>query len=396
MDPELLDDYRWLVGEQGREWLSRVEGLPGTVVAESRQLRKRLSARRAHLVLEQCELRRRAASKFAAAAEMYFTRRGLEQSTDQWLAELKARRFPAGAAIADLCCGIGGDLLGLAARGQVTAVDRDPVAVLLAEANCRSLALPLDSISAADATSVPLAHCDAWHIDPDRRPIGHRTSQLDFSEPSAAVIARLLAAAPNAAIKLAPAATLAADWADGAERQWLGSGRECRQQVAWFGNLANHPGCHSVAIANSRHQTSDVFVGQPHEEVDTTTCVAEYVFEPHAAVLAAGLNGALAARHGLRTLSAGIAYLTGDQPVDDPLLDAFHVHDVLPLDERRLRTLLRQRNVGRLEVKKRGVSLDPLAVQRKLRGSGTHEATLLITPLKGSVHAIVAQRVKAP
>ena len=60
------------------------------------RLRKDLSLQRAHLVVEQIELRRRAREKFSLAEKMYLTRKGLEQATDERLAAYKASRFPPG------------------------------------------------------------------------------------------------------------------------------------------------------------------------------------------------------------------------------------------------------------------------------------------------------------
>ncbi len=70
---------------------------------------------------------------------LFFTPLGLEQATDGWIADYKAQRFTAGRRAIDFCCGIGGDLLALSLRGPTVGIDRDPVAALFAEANCRAL-----------------------------------------------------------------------------------------------------------------------------------------------------------------------------------------------------------------------------------------------------------------
>ena len=122
-----------------------------------KQLRKQLSASRTHLVLELVDLRRRAAAKFDAASQLFFAARALEQATDQWVARHKAQRFPADGPIADLCCGIGGDLFGLAARAETTGVDLEPIHRLLAEANCTALGLRNCRVEAADAATYDFA-----------------------------------------------------------------------------------------------------------------------------------------------------------------------------------------------------------------------------------------------
>ena len=203
MKSDLLDDYRWLVSDEGAAWLDRMEQLSGSLTTQTSRLRKSLTASRTHLVLEQRELRRRARQKFDGADRMFFTRQGLEQATDQWIAEVKSQRFAPGRPMLDLCCGIGGDLIGLSRRAKVMAFDLDPVLALLAESNCRVSGDTMATIVTADAADAPLEQFDAWHIDPDRRPHGHRTTRLEESNPSVERIERMLLAAPNAAIKLA-------------------------------------------------------------------------------------------------------------------------------------------------------------------------------------------------
>ena len=181
--------------------------------------------------------------KFAAAERMFFTPLGLEQATDEVVAACKAERFPAGGPLADLCCGVGGDLLALAARGPVCGVDRDPIMATIAEANAR-VTLGCDnrvSVQTNDVRSLDIAPFTAWHIDPDRRSSGRRTTRVELHEPPPEVIERLLAVCPNGAVKLAPAAALPTGWSERAELEWFSSRRECRQLVAWFGNLASRP-----------------------------------------------------------------------------------------------------------------------------------------------------------
>ncbi len=390
---EELEDYRWLVSAAAAPWLARCQAASASTVALVRQLRRELTPARTHLVLEQCELRQRAAVKFDAAARMFFTRQGLEQATDHELARCKAQRFPPGQPVADLCCGLGGDLFGLARRGPVTGVDLNPIHTLLAAANCRALELATCRLETADAAAWPVNQCAAWHIDPDRRSHGQRTAQVAFSEPSLDALRQLLRVCPNAAVKLAPAAELPADWQGMAERQWLGSGRECRQQVAWFGTLARYPGLRSAVVVDRQGRVSTPLVGSADASCPVAPVIGRFVYEPHACVVAARLTRELATECDVQAVDPQVAYLTGDRPLADLRLTTFEVIDVLPFDLRQLRRLIRARRIGILEVKKRGVALDPAAVRRALQGRGEEEAVLIITPHARAVRAILARRV---
>jgi SAM-dependent methyltransferase len=334
---------------------------------------------------------------------MFFTARSLEQATDEGLAEYQATRFSRGKPVADLCCGVGGDLLALARRGSATGVDRDPILALLAEANCRAVLDSRDGevnghssrVLAQDVASIDLGAFSAWHIDPDRRPGGRRTTRVELHEPGPEFIERCRATVANGAVKLAPAATLPEDWPREAELEWLSRDGECRQLVCWFGSLAEHTARRRATLVDAAGRKIRSIIGV-EQDPPLARGLATYLYEPDAAVLAAGLTGALAAEHSLTALAPGIAYLTSDALVTDPALACFRIEEVLPLDMRRLRAMLRERNIGRLEIKKRGVDVTPEQLRRDLKLKGEHSATLLIAPIAGRPTVMLAQRIVAP
>ncbi len=71
----------------------------------------------------------------------------------------------------------------------------------------------------------------------------------------------------------------------------------------------------------------------------------------------------------------------------------FEVIDVLPFDERRLRAWVRDQSVGTLEIKVRGIDVDPAALRRRLRPSGASAATLVLTPTPEGARALVVRRL---
>jgi hypothetical protein len=157
--PAELADYEWLTGDEAADVLHDLAGRDEPLHSATTRLRKRFSTARAHLLLEQAELRVRGRVKFDGADRMFFTRIGLEQATDQWVARHKTRRFAAIASaepIADFCCGIGGDLIAMSETGLAVGVDRDPVATCLAAANARAAGVDRSRLYAA-----PVATCRA-------------------------------------------------------------------------------------------------------------------------------------------------------------------------------------------------------------------------------------------
>jgi hypothetical protein len=74
-------------------------------------------------------------------------------------------------------------------------------------------------------------------------------------------------------------------------------------------------------------------------------------------------------------------------------LACFEVAEVMPLQTRKLAHYLRERAVGKLEIKKRGVDLTPEQLRRELKLRGDDAATLLICRVGGRPTAIVARRI---
>jgi hypothetical protein len=391
-----IDDYRWLLSAAAEPWIVAAGNADtlrgGELVRLVQQLRKTLSPPQAHLIVELAELRRRARAKFTAADRMYFTRVGLEQATDEQISKYKATRFRAGSCVADLCCGIGGDLIALASRGATLGVDASDVLSLIASRNAEATSSASATVQTCLAQEIPVGDFGAWHIDPDRRPSGKRTTRVELHEPPLEALERMLADNREGAIKLAPAAEVPQRWQQDAECEWLGSRGECRQLMVWHGQLARSPGRRVATVVDAGTEVRRM-VGDDSDEQASANRISRFVYEPHATVLAAKVSATLAREHGLQGITRGVAYLTGDERIDDTALDGFEVLDVLPLDVRQITAWLAERNIGPLEVKKRGVEADPLALQKKLQSKREISAVLLLMPIAGRATAVMAQRL---
>jgi hypothetical protein len=391
-----LDDWRWLIGGEAEARLAEAAAIDDPLARVAR-LRKSLSVPRAALVAEQAALRRKARVKFRAAERMFFTAVALEQATDDLTAAYKAARFAPGTLV-DACCGIGGDLIALARRGPVAGIERDPIRALVCEANLRATADPTSgglrtAVLAEEVEPRHVAEAAGWHIDPDRRATGRRTTRIESHEPSLETLEALLAANPNGAVKLAPGADPPAEWRERAELEWISRGGECRQLVAWFGSPAADAGRRRATVV-AEDGTAHSLVGLPDASTSAADEIGRYMFDCDAAVLAAGLVAATAARWNLRTVHAGSVYLTGDHLIkNDPALRCFEVLDTLPLDVRQVRGLLEARGIGRLEIKKRGVDVDVEKLRRALAMRGEAEGCLILARRGDRVTAVLTRRV---
>jgi hypothetical protein len=342
-------------------------------------------------VLTQSKLRARAVAKLGPFAErMLFTEAGLEQATRLVVAASHAGRFRAAGLtrIADLGCGIGADALAIAALElEVTGVERDEVTAAIATYNL----MPWTgaSIEHADATAVDLAGHDGVYLDPARRDgvrrlkdPGDWSPSLDFAFGLGAHMATGVKLGPGIDRDLIPA---------GVEAQWISVDRDVVELGVWFGPLAR-PGVGRSALVIGDHGSAELTAPADSADVEVGP-LGEYLYEPDGAVIRARLIGDLARSLGARLLSEQIAYLSSDTATATPFAVCFRVTETLPLDERAIKKRLATLGVGTLEIKKRGVDIDPAAFRSKLSLRGGSSATLFLTRVAGKRVALLAERV---
>jgi len=340
-------------------------------------------------VLSQARLRSRAGDKFGPfAGRMLFTEDGLEQATRLAVAALHAGRFrDAGLRrVADLGSGIGADALALAAIDiEVTAVERDEVTAAIAAYNLAPWSNA--SVVHADATTFDLAGYDAVYLDPARRAGGRRlTNPADWS-PSLDFAFSL--GLPTG-VKLGPGVDRNLIPHD-AEAQWVSVDHDVVELGVWTGALAR-PGIRRSALVIGAHGTAELAAEADSDDASTGE-LGEFLYEPDGAVIRARLIGDLARSLDARMLHPQIAYLTADTARATPFASCFRVAETMSLDEKAIKRELKARDIGTLEIKKRGVDIDPAEFRKRLSLKGSRSATLLLTRLGERRVAILADRV---
>jgi hypothetical protein len=121
--------------------------------------------------------------------------------------------------------------------------------------------------------------------------------------------------------------------------------------------------------------------------------LGEYLLEPDGAVIRARLIGDLARSIGGRMLDPTIAWITSDDVPQTPFGAAFRVIERFSLDVKTLKKELGARGIGTLEIKKRGVDVDPAAFRARLALKGDAAATLVLTRIAGARVALLAERL---
>ena len=367
----------------------------GTLLRTLTALRTRYDPALVAAAVTQARLRTRARVKFGADADrMFFTPEGLEQATRAVVAAHHARRFTAAGAagVLDLCCGNGGDLVAFARAGlPVHGVDRDPLVVEVARANAASLGVAgLVTVECADVTRVPLTDRPAAFVDPGRRRSAGGGSTRVFNpngySPPFRFLADVAAAVPATGAKLAPG--IPHDLVPaGAEAEWVSVDGRVKEAALWWGPLAT--AARRATLLPAGVTLVGAGLGPP-----AVGPPGEWLYEPDGAVIRAGLVAEVAAMlPGGRLLDPTIAYVAADAPAAaaTPYTRGYRVTDVLPFSLKRLRELLRVREVGILTVKKRGSAVDPEQLRRQLRLRGPATATVVLTRVAGAPTALLCE-----
>ncbi|WP_063828678.1 THUMP-like domain-containing protein [Actinopolymorpha alba] len=427
-----LEMFRALLTPAGDDLFTEVgtEYDERTAVALATRLRRLNAPDLVAAALTQVALRRRARAKWGSDAErMFFTRDGFEQATTAAVAAYRAQRInqaspaggsgPTAAPVADLCCGIGGDLIALARSGcQVTGVDKDPLTVEIARANLAAFDLSDQaSVELADVTTFDRSAYGRVIADPARRSARGRVfDPADYSPPWSFVLDLLggtacVKTAPIIPHRLIPA---------GVEAEWISEGGEVKEAALWSGALASGAGVRRRATVLVRSDSAGVRVGRGGATLLATPRPVEvwsltdaddpgaadgggadgggvdsggrdgvggvpvaspraYVYEPDGAVIRAGLVTAVAPLIDGALLHPKIAYLTSDQFVATPFATAYRVEEVLPYDLKTIKRALRARDAGTVTVKKRGVDIDPETLRKRLGARGQRAVTLIVT-----------------
>jgi hypothetical protein len=385
-----LDAFRWLLTDDGAALLARATDLAGgPELAIQAELRRTASPERVAAALTQVELRARGAAKFGSdAARMFFTPDGLEQATRARVATHRAGRLQAfgTATLVDLGCGIGGDLLASARAGITCAgVDLDPVRVAVAEANLAALGLA-GAVMVADVTALDTSPFEVAFADPARRTGAGRSFRVEDWTPPWPFVERLLAR--DSCVKVAPG--IPPDLVpEGVEAEWVSDRGEVKEAALWSGRLAT--------TARRATVIGDGGLATLTEDDDPGAAAigvrppAEFLYEPDGAVIRAGLVTAVAAGVQGGLVDEHIAYVTSDASLRTPYARGYRVVEALPYREKQLKAALRERGIGRLTIKKRGVDVVPEQLRKRLALRGDNEATLVLTRAAGGGVALLVE-----
>lgn len=328
--------------------------------------------------LTQTRLRRKAQEKFGEFADqMLFTEAGLEQASRLQVAALHAGRFrQAGIEnVADLGCGIGAESLAMASLDiNVTAYEKDELTAAAATFNLANF--PNVTVEQADVTELDLGNFQGLFFDPARRDNRNRIFRPDDFSPSFNFVLEKAKEKPSI-IKLGPGHphNQIPDWS---EAVWVSVGGDL-VELGLYSNQVRREDIARAAVLISktgRYEITSPTTEQTHAELAS---LGDYLYEPDNSLIRSHLIGVFAAEHELTAISPEIAYLSGNKEVKSPWLQSYRIIDQMPFDRKKLAAFLNSRDIGAIQIKKRGSDVIPEELRKELNLKGSLPGTIVIT-----------------
>ncbi|RLS95540.1 MAG: hypothetical protein DWI12_04385 [Planctomycetota bacterium] len=395
--------------------------------SEVARLRKRFDAALVTAALELTAARRKARGKFTRADTLWCDVSSVEQASSERVAAWKAARIASvlgsGAAIFDVCCGLGGDAMALVDAGlTVDAIDLEPRRAWMTAKNaqCTARAVAAESLDLAGAFV---------HADPARRDErGGHTWNLDHHQPNRAWIEQTLRVARGGAMKFSPGVDRRALPEFALEWEWISDGASLVQAIAWQGEFALRVGETRATVIGS-HATVANEIGEGHERTtirvggnsgeNAITCHAEslvgipddarshrlrigtqlrageYLSEPIAAVERAQLLTQATLCSDAREISFGLGLLASSAPLRAPWFESFEICGEAPVRADALLTALREHSLTPRSVRVRGAAADADKLTRALGCTPSGTGVVFIFRSGNSARAVITRVVGA-
>jgi THUMP domain-like/RNA cap guanine-N2 methyltransferase len=388
-----------LLSAAGSDLLDRLAGeniTPDRALALSAELRAGYPPGLVAAALTQQALRTAGRAKFSHADQMLFTRAGLEQASSELTARHAAARFAGVRVVADLCCGIGGNLVALAAAPADSGAEA-PREVIGVDADLSSLEFARHNVSVcapgarvgfvcADVTQLELRGIGAVFIDPARRDRQGRLASGRYLPPLGWCL-RLAGAVPRVGIKAAPGLKremVPPGW----ETEFVAVGRELKEAMLWSPGLASD-GVASRATVLPAGDTLTSSAATPAPPPVELAPPGAYLLDPNPAVTRAGLVAELARPLGAWQIDPMIAFLSSDEPLRTPFARTLRVLESAPWHEKRFARKLRDLGIGSADIRRRGLAGDVTQIHRRLGLRGPGAATIVLTRVQNRPWALI-------
>ncbi len=307
-----------------------------------------------------------------------YTERMAEQCTHPTIATYHGKAFANCERVIEICTGAGHDAAAIArVASAVSTYESDEVVAAIARGNLVRAGITNAEIFTEAWSAKNAFEADGYWADPSRRTLTGRQRSGALYEPP-------LHSIPTGGvvgIKVGPGdAVNHSNFCS----EFIGFGKECRERILWRGNTEESV---RVTLVDKGVQWHPQHGAQP-----LVVPQANYVIEPHNALIASGAVGAFFAEIGAAVFDPHIAY--GALNTEPPASPWYSVYRVRKIDAgvsvRRIQQSIREFGWGATTIfKKRGWPNNPEELRRSLHFSEDGPAGVVMIMRVGGAHQTV-------
>ena len=352
-------------------------------------------------LLEQVHLQIKGKKKFPRAQQMKFNREGLAQASSKYVAEYRTwkmrQKLGDVQKSLDVGGGIGGDTIAMALRWKVLSVEINPTIMEMLKHNLQVYNVEKnveyilgDILKLLDDTEFQekLVDIDCIFFDPSRRSEGKRTVKIEEYEPPLSIVEKLEHFSQNICVKIAPGDDLSRIKYD-CDAEVISYKGEVKEVVLWFGKFKTT--ANKKVILATKLPERITWIQKSERYKVPLSKPKDYLYEPDPAFIKAHLIGDIAEIYNLSQLHEKVAYLTSDTYINTPILKCYHVLTYETLDYRLINRTLTTLNLGKVDLKTRGISVDLKSIQKSIHGKGKKRGLVIFTKVLDKPSAIICE-----
>jgi len=316
----------------------------------------------------------------------YFTEQTLMQSSEPAFArhvintlDVKGHRF------IESCTGAGMHAFSALQHGasEINTHEVDPFIGYLASVNASFHGYTMHPIL-QDGALAETSSQDMFWADPSRRKDGLTRKQMTgYYSPELHILIEKAKRSKRGGIKIAPGERIEGEFT----REFLGIGRECREQILWF-HTEVIDGTATLIDKDKRYQPTTIDA-IPTMISFNQIAQSAYILEPHPALIRGALS-AYYAESSISVFDRNIAYGISQSRQDADWFTHYHILHCDTFSRKKLQAFIEAHQWNRTtEIKKRGFPMEPDDIRKQLKFTDGDQAGVIILTRVNDEHVMI-------
>lgn len=335
--------------------------------------------------------RAKSIAEYAPIMPWYFTEQTLMQSSEPAFADHVINTLNVqGHTYIEICTGAGMHACSALKQGahEVITYEVDEFIASMTKLNARLHGMTINPLC-TDGGKAQISPREILFADPSRRTSGkERSSLIGIYSPNLSQLIEMAGRAKRGGIKIAPGERIEGEFT----REFLGWGRECREQILWF-NTEVIDG--TVTLIDKQKTFTPIAKGSVPRLISCESQTLDFLLEPHPALIRGDLTS-MYVENDIAVIDRSIAYGISTVLHDADWFTHFRILQHEKYSRRRLQECIYELGWSRLtEIKKRGFPIEPdsLRKQLKFREDAEVHGVIILTRIENEHHMFFCERI---